>query len=256
MMVTVTRSAVPAGTRCEAMTESRGKHPRRRLIAGAVFLVLMVAAVWTLPLDVWLDAAAVWIAEHPRLGRALFLAGFVIGTALMVPGSVLTMSGGYLFGLAGGVPLVSLGTALGGTLAYLIGRTVARAWVQEKAAGDRRIAALDQAIAHRGFVVVMLSRLSLVIPFNVLNYAYGLTRIRLVPYFFATWIGMIPAVVLYVYLGSIAKNVDQLIGGEVEAGPAGRLLFVAGLFAIVALTWIIHRTATRALRREMGEDVE
>lgn len=238
------------------MSEETRKHPRGRLIGGVIFLAAMVIAVWTLPLDVWLDAAAGWIAEHPRLGRALFLAGFVLGTALMVPGSVLTMSGGYLFGLTGGVPLVSLGTALGGTLSYLIGRTVAREWVKEKVAGDRRIAALDQAIAQRGFVVVMLSRLSLLIPFNVLNYAYGLTRIRVVPYFFATWIGMIPAVVLYVYLGSVAKNVDQLVGGDVETGMAGKTLFVVGLLAIVAVTWIIHRTATRALRREMGEDLE
>lgn len=229
---------------------------RRRLVAGGLFLTAMIVAVWTLPLDVWLDAAAVWIDEHPTLGRALFVAGFTVGTALMVPGSVLTMSGGYLFGLAGGVPLVSLGTALGGTLSYLVGRTVAREWVQQKVAGDRRIAALDQAIAHRGFVVVMLTRLSLLLPFNLLNYAYGLTRIRLVPYFFATWLGMIPAVTLYVYLGSIAKNVDQLVGGEVESGIAGKLLFGAGLLAIVAVTWIIHRTATRALRREMGEGLE
>jgi uncharacterized membrane protein YdjX (TVP38/TMEM64 family) len=165
------------------------------------------------------------------------------------------MSGGYLFGLTGGVPLVSLGTALGGTLACVIGRTVARDWVKEKVADDRRIAALDHAIAHRGFVVVLLSRLSLLIPFNVLNYAYGLTRVRVLPYFFATWIGMIPAVVLYVYLGSIAKNVDQLVGGDVEAGVAGKALFVVGLIAIVAATWIIHRTATRALQREMGEEL-
>ncbi|WP_405231571.1 TVP38/TMEM64 family protein [Lentisalinibacter salinarum] len=238
------------------MSEAAKTGARRRFVAGGLFLIAMIVAVWTLPLDVWLDAAAVWIAEHPTLGRALFVAGFTVGTALMVPGSVLTMSGGYLFGLAGGVPLVSLGTALGGTLSYLVGRTVAREWVQQKVAGDRRIAALDQAIAHRGFVVVMLTRLSLLLPFNLLNYAYGLTRIRLVPYFFATWIGMIPAVTLYVYLGSVAKNVDQLVDGDVEAGIAGKLLFGAGLLAIVAVTWIIHRTATRALRREMGEDLE
>ncbi|MEJ2601950.1 MAG: TVP38/TMEM64 family protein [Gammaproteobacteria bacterium] len=237
------------------MTEPHRKNPRGRLIAGAVFLAAMVVAAWTLPLDTWLDAASVWIADHPRLGRGLFVAGFVLGTALMVPGSVLTMSGGYLFGLSGGVPLVSLGAALGGTLACVIGRTVARDWVKEKVADDRRIAALDHAIAHRGFVVVLLSRLSLLIPFNVLNYAYGLTRVRVLPYFFATWVGMIPAVVLYVYLGSIAKNVDQLVGGDVEAGMAGKALFIVGLIAIVAATWIIHRTATRALQREMGEDL-
>ncbi len=237
------------------MSDSSGNNPRGRLLAGAIFLAAMVIAVWTLPLDVWLDAASVWIADHPRLGRGLFLVAFVLGTALMVPGSVLTMSGGYLFGLIGGVPLVSIGTALGGTLAYLVGRTVARDWVKKKVADDRRIAALDHAIAHRGFVVVLLSRLSLLIPFNVLNYAYGLTRVRLLPYFFATWVGMLPAVVLYVYLGSIARNVDQLVAGDVEAGMAGKALFVVGLIAIVAATWIIHRTATRALQREMGEDL-
>ncbi len=229
-------------------------NPRRRLIAGGLFLTAMIVAVWTLPLDLWLDAASGWIAANPWLGRGAFVTAFVLGTALMVPGSVLTMSGGYLFGLAGGVPLVSVGTALGGTLAWFIGRTLARDWVAEKVSGNRRIAALDKAIAHRGFVVVVLTRLSLLIPFNLLNYAYGLTRVRVLPYFFATWIGMLPAVTLYVYLGSVAKNVDQLVSGDPQAGVAGELLFAAGLVAIAAATWIIHRTATRALEREIGEE--
>lgn len=235
-------------------TTSGGGNPRRRLIAGALFLTAMIIAVWTLPLDKWLDAASVWIAANPWLGRGLFVTAFVLGTALMVPGSVLTMSGGYLFGLAGGVPLVSIGTALGGTLALLVGRTVARDWVEQKVSGNRRIAALDKAIEQRGFVVVALTRLSLLIPFNVLNYAYGLTRVRILPYFLATWLGMLPAVTLYVYLGSVARNVDQLVSGEVEAGLAGKLLFAAGLLAIVLATWVIHRTATRALQREIGEE--
>lgn len=237
-------------------SDSRAGSPRGRLIAGGLFLTAMIIAVWTLPMDEWLDAASVWISAHPVWGRCLFLLAFVLGTALMVPGSVLTMSGGYLFGVTGGVPIVSAGTALGGTLAYLVGRTVARDWVREKVAGDRRIAALDKAIAHRGFVVVALTRLSLVLPFNLLNYAYGLTRVRLLPYFLATWIGMLPAVTLYVYLGSIAKNVDQLVSGDLEAGVAGKVLFGIGLVAIAAATFVIHRTATRALRSEIGEDLD
>lgn len=226
--------------------------PHGRLIAGGLLLLAVVIAVWTLPLAEWLDAASGWIGANPWLGRAVFVGGFALGSVMMVPGSVLTMSGGYLFGLLGGVPLVSLGVVLGAAGAYLVARYLARDWVAAQVAGNERLAALDHALAERSFLVVVLTRLSLLIPFNLLNYAYGISRVRPLPYIFATWLGMIPAVTLYVYLGSVAKNVDQLVSGETDTGLAGEVLFFVGLAAIVVATIVIHRTATRALKDRLA----
>ncbi len=233
-------------------TPARGGG-RGRAVAGALLLAMVLVAVFTLPLDVWLDGARGWIDRNPLLGRVLFVAGFAVGAACMVPGSVLTMSAGYLFGLAGGVPLALIGSALGAGIAALVSRTLLRGWLSRSFADSRRFQAVDRAIASRGFVIVLLTRLSLLIPYNVLNVMFGLTRIRLVTLVAATALGMVPAVALYVYLGSAARDVTDIIGGQVDTGRAGTVLFVVGLAAVAVATWLIHRTATRALKRELGE---
>ncbi len=235
------------------MPETHAASQRRRLVLAAAFLGVVLVAVWTLPLTQWLDAATHWIDVHPATGRTAFVAAYILGTVLMVPGSVLAMSGGYLFGLAGGLPLVSLGTAFGALFACAAGRGVARDFVAEATATNPRFAALDRALAKRGFLVIVLTRLSLLLPYNLLNYAYGLTRIRYRTYFIATWLGMLPANALYAYLGSIAHDVEAIVSGDVESGRAGQIAFVAGLAALLLVSWIIHRTATRELRKQMGE---
>ena len=226
---------------------------RHRAVVAGVLLIVILIAFGTLPLTRWLDAAGLWIQANPATGGAIFLVIFAAGGALMIPGSLLTMSGGYLFGLYGGVVLVSIGSALGAVAACFVSRNLAREWLAQKFESDPRFHAIDTAIESRGLFIVLLTRLSLLIPYNVLNMVFGLTRVPYRTLMFGTWIGMLPAVVLYVYLGSIAKNVGQLISGELQAGMAGRVLFLVGLAAVVVATAVIHRTATRALKRELGE---
>ena len=110
---------------------------------------------------------------------------------------------------------------------------------------------LEQALRTRGFLVVFLTRLSLVIPFAVLNYAYGVSSVALSRYVPATALGMLPAVALYVYLGSVASDVDTLLAGT-AGGPGGTIIVVAGVLVMVLVTWIIHRTATAELRKHMS----
>lgn len=227
---------------------------RHRVILGIVFLATIVAAAWALPFERWLDIASAWLNQHPVSGRLLFVLLFVVGTVLMIPGSLLTLIGGYLFGLLGGVPVVLAGVVLGAAAAALLSRTIARDWIAGKIRDDPRFVAIDDAIAGKAFVLVVLSRLSLLMPFNLLNVIYGLTRIPLSTLAVASGIGMIPAVVLYVYLGSLASSVDQLLSGDFDSGWAGRVLLVVGLVTVVAVTFIIHRTATSALKRELARN--
>lgn len=232
----------------------KGRALRRRLVGGALALSAVLIALWTLPLAEWLDAARVWIAAHPVPGRALFVLALALATVLMVPGSFLAMSAGYLFGLWPGVALASIGTTLGALAACLAGRTLARPLVADAMAGNPRLGALDSALERRGFLVVVLTRLSLLLPYNLLNYAYGLTAIRLRTYVPATLLGMLPALTLYGYLGTLADDVQDVVAGDPAQGVSGMAVTGIGLVALVLAVYVVHRTATAELKKHMKKD--
>jgi uncharacterized membrane protein YdjX (TVP38/TMEM64 family) len=225
----------------------------RRILLFAITLAALAVAVFTLPVADALAWLLEWIDGHRRSAWAVYVAVYVAACVLLVPGSILTLAAGALFGLLQGTILVSVASVTGATAAFLIGRTMARDWVSHKVESMRRFRALDRALAHGGFTVVLLTRLSPLIPFNLLNYAYGLTAVKLRDYVLASWIGMLPATVLYVYVGSAAASIAKIARGEVEAGMAGRIFFVIGLAATVAVTVLVTRLASRTLERELDE---
>jgi uncharacterized membrane protein YdjX (TVP38/TMEM64 family) len=234
-------------------------RPRRRswkpIAFGAAILAVAVCVV-LLPVTDWALAALGWIEAHRRLAWIVYIVGYVVATVLLIPGSILTLGAGFVFGLPIGVAVVSAGSVLGAVSAFLVGRFFARDWVAARIAGMPRFRALDRATRHEGFVIVLLARLSPLFPFNVINYGFGITSVRLRDYFLASWVGMLPATVLYVYFGSLAKSLAELAGGELETGTAGIALFAVGLVATLALTVVITRKATRALgaHLEPGEN--
>src|SRR5688500_5561723 len=115
-------------------------------------------------------------------GAALFGAVYVVAVVAMVPGSILTLAAGCLYGPLWGTALISPASVLGATLAFLLGRSVARRWVEGKLRDRPRFQAVDRAVQGGGFRVVLLLRLSPLLPFNLLNYALGLTGVRLWKY--------------------------------------------------------------------------
>jgi uncharacterized membrane protein YdjX (TVP38/TMEM64 family) len=142
---------------------------------------------------------------------------------------------------------------VGAAGAFLTGRYFARGWVAEKLNDLPRFAALDAAVADNGALIVLLTRLSPVLPFNLLNYAFGLTAVRFSTYVGVSWVGMIPGTVLYVYLGSIASDLTELLTGEVGESPVGNWPLYVGLIATLLLTVVISRIATRTLREKLDE---
>jgi uncharacterized membrane protein YdjX (TVP38/TMEM64 family) len=221
----------------------------------ALLLVLLVTAIVAvaagLPLTRWLADGAAWAGHHPLGAGALFVAAYTVAAVLAVPGTLLTLGAGFTFGLVLGVALVSAGSVLGAIAAFLLGRFVARGWVARRIADSPRWRALDSATRHDAFTLVLLARLSPLLPYNMLNYAFGLTDVRLRDYALGSWIGMLPATVLYVYIGSLAKNVPALTSGHLDASWATRALLVGGLIATVGLTLLIAQRATRALRHRL-----
>jgi len=225
---------------------------RGKAIVLVFALAAVVALALVLPMRAWLGAGLAWIDAHRAIAWLVYVAGYVVATVLLVPGSVVTLAGGFLFGLVLGVIVVSAGSLLGATCAFLIGRFFARDWVAERIAGLPKFRALYRATANDGFTIVLLARLSPLFPFNLLNYGLGLTAVSLRHYFLASWIGMLPGTILYVYLGTLAADLTALVTDGIETGAAGRALLVVGFAATLGLTVLITRKATRALRAELA----
>ena len=219
----------------------------------ALFLVAMLAVVALLPVRQWLTVALVWTESHRHLAWILFIGMYLAATVLVVPGTILTLAAGFAFGVPVGAMLVSAGSLAGASAAFLVGRFLARDWVAGRVATWRTFDALDKAAGQEGFVIVLLTRLSPLFPFNLLNYAFGLTAVRFRDYVLASWIGMAPAIVLYVYIGSAAQSATELAEGEFAAGAGGTVLFAAGLIATLVLTIFITRKATRTLAQHLEE---
>ena len=180
------------------------------------------------------------------LAPVLFIILYILGAILFVPGSVLTIGAGVLFGLLWGSIYVSIGATIGATAAFLIGRYLARDWVRRQLEGNRKFGAIDDAVGREGWKIVLLTRLSPVFPFNLLNYAFGLTAVTLRDYLLATWIGIMPGSVLYVYLGSLGGNLAA--SGESHRTPAQWALDVVGLAATLGVAIYASRLASRALK--------
>lgn len=220
-----------------------------------VKLLLVLAVVAALILGgrrfaVFLPAFADWVRAQGAAGPAVFIAGYVLATVAFIPGSALTLAAGAIFGLGRGVLYVFIGAAAGSAAAFLVSRHFARGWIEKRLAGNERFAAIDRAVGAEGRKIVFLLRLSPVVPFNLLNYALGLTRVRFVDYLVAS-IGMLPGTILYVYYGKLAGEVAALAGGGRTAprGAGYYAVLLVGLAATVIATTIVTRISRRALSR-------
>lgn len=179
--------------------------------------------------------------------EALFVGAYVLATVAFLPGSALTLGAGAAFGLWKGFALVSAGSTLGACAAFLVGRHLLRGWVSKKLAAVPAFAAVAGAVGAEGWKVVLLTRLSPVLPFNLLNYAYGLTTVGFWEYALASWIGMIPGTLLYVYLGAAAGEAAR--GGSRARTPAEWAFYAGGLAATAVAAWLVGRAAKRALKK-------
>ena len=191
------------------------------------------------------DALGAW-------GPVVFVVGYALAVVAFVPGSILTLIAGALFGLAKGTGLVLVAATLGASAAFLISRYLARDPVERRLAGHPRFAAIDRAVGAEGRKIVFLLRLSPLFPFTLLNYALGITRVRFADYVVAS-VGMLPGTLLYVYYGQVAGDVARLAGGvTVRHDAAYYAVLSLGLVATVIVTTVVARTARRALQDATG----
>src|SRR5215471_19039521 len=214
----------------------------------ATAVVAVVVAVQYFHVQDVLKAALDWIGKLGPWGPVIFIGLYVVATVFFIPGSVLTLGAGALFGVALGSVCVSISATLGATAAFLVGRYLARDAIARKIEKNQTFVTIDRAVADEGWKIVLLTRLSPVFPFTLLNYAFGLTRVKLSHYVLASWIGMIPGTVMYVYLGSLV-NVGA---GHRQRTTGEWVLYGVGLLATVAVTVFVTRVAKSALAKKIG----
>jgi uncharacterized membrane protein YdjX (TVP38/TMEM64 family) len=228
------------------------------LIAAAIAAMIVVAKQLSLAmlLQDALKDALTWVDSLGALAPLAFIAIYNVATVLLIPGSVLTLGSGILFGLGWGTLYVIVAATLGATIAFWIGRNFARGWVSRQLEKYPKFEAIDRAVAGQGFKIVALVRLSPLFPFNLLNYAFGITQVSLKDYVLGS-VGMIPGTILYVYLGSLLGNI-AMIGAKTGAiDPQTEkiqwITKIVGLGITIAVSAYITRVAKKALDASIAE---
>ena len=237
------------GRNAESTSEAGSNRGGRWIkVIAVVGLIAAIAAVAN-----YFDLSAIsqsLVDAKDRLGiwfPVLFIAIYVVATVLFIPASAITLLAGGMFGVGMGTVYVSIGSTLGATLAFLLGRHTLRRFIRAKIDGNGKFSAIDDAVGKEGWKIVGLTRLSPAFPFGLLNYAYGLTKVSLRDYVLASWIGMMPGTVLYVYLGAIGTAATDSQGRT----PGEWALLAVGLVATAAVTIYVTKVARNALSRRL-----
>lgn len=209
----------------------------------ALFLLLAAGITFAVIYRDQFNAIALenWIKDAGAAGPVIFILIYAAGTVLFLPGSVLTLAGGALFGPILGVVINLTGATLGAMASFLIARYLAHGWVERKTGG--RIKTLMDGVEAEGWRFVAFTRLVPLFPFNLLNYALGLTRIKFAHYVAATIVFMLPGAIAYTYLGYVGR---EAIGGGEDL--IQKVMLALALLALVAF---IPRLITQIRKKPM-----
>jgi uncharacterized membrane protein YdjX (TVP38/TMEM64 family) len=201
-----------------------------------------------------IQTVLLWVQQLGPWGVLVYILLYNLATIFFIPGSLLTLGGGAIYGLGWGTVYVFTAATLGAILAFLIGRYVAKDWVDHKIAGNPSFQAIANAVSTNGFKIVLLTRLSPIFPFNLLNYAFGVTRVSLKDYSLGS-IGMLPGTVMYVYLGSLVGDIARL-GTQPDLSPQAQAaqwaIKIIGFIATIAVSVYVTRIAQKALRQTVA----
>lgn len=205
------------------------------LVALVVWAIIHRDDVDVASFETWLNDLGPWAAP-------LFVLVYAVGAVAFLPGSVMTLAGGAVFGPVQGALLSLAGATLGATGAFLIARFLGGEWVARRLAG--RLERLVRGIERDGWRFVAFVRLVPLFPFNVVNYGLGLTRIRLAPYVVATALCMIPGAAGYAFLGHAGREAAAGAQTAVQAGLIGLALLAAAVFLLPRLARLLRSVKT------------
>lgn len=197
----------------EKPTENCSQRTLKKIVTYCIICIVvasLIIALKYIPIQELLKAALIWVESLGIWGAIVFIIIYNLATVLFIPGSILTMGGGVIFGIFWGSIYVFIASTLGATIAFVIGRYLSRDWVCKQLENYPKFKAIDKAVVKEGLKIVFLTRLCPFFPFNLLNYAFGVMQVSLKNYILGSF-GMIPGTVMYVYLGSLMGDI-ALIG--------------------------------------------
>jgi uncharacterized membrane protein YdjX (TVP38/TMEM64 family) len=236
----------------DTVTTEDGIARRRWATVGLAAIAVGGVLLWLvgfrhLPVLHDLPRLGQWIQAQGPLAPVVFVAGYVLAELLFAPALPLTLLAGLLFGPFWGTVYVSVASTLAATLAFMIARSALRERIQRWIASKPRLRELDAAVAEHGWRILIVTRLVPLFPFNIQNFAYGLTRIRLRAYILLSWICMLPGTVAYTLAGgALAEGVRDARRTVMYLALAGILLIALSLLP----RWLERRSrAARTLLR-------
>src|SRR5213079_325517 len=167
---------------------------------------------------------------------------------LLLPGGILSIGGGFFFGLWWGFLIALIGNVAGAAISFLIGRTIGRRWLQRRLERSKSLYALEPAVEHEGWKLILLSQLHPLFPTSLMNYLYGLTRIRFRTCMIWIAIGQAPGLFLYAYLGTLGQLGLRLARGQTHPRMYEYWVWGGGLLISLAILVLMGRIALRVLR--------
>jgi uncharacterized membrane protein YdjX (TVP38/TMEM64 family) len=180
-----------------------------------------------------IDAFGVW-------GPALFIGGYALAELAFVPALPLTLLGGLIFGPVRGTIIVSIGATLGAALAFLAARYLARGLVEAWVRANPRLARIDAAVEEHGWRILMITRLVPLFPFNLQNFAYGLTRMSFWTFVGLSWLCMLPGTAAFALAGGAL--------GEGAADPRRTLGYLGAAAILIVVVSLLPRWLRRRSR--------
>jgi uncharacterized membrane protein YdjX (TVP38/TMEM64 family) len=203
---------------------------RSRRVWLLIFAGILIALISSqLPIQEWLKGLKGWLSSLGPNAMPAFIALYLLATILGLPNILLILIAGTMFGFGKGVIVASIADTLGAIACFLIGRTIARQRIKQWMSRHPTFAQLDQAVGKKGWKILLLTRLSPLVPSNILNYGFSCTKVNFWQYVFFSWLGMLPVIVLYVYLGSFGLSLLQegLTPRKLALQAAGAVLAIA-----------------------------
>eukprot|EP00252_Welwitschia_mirabilis_P022451 TRINITY_DN6071_c0_g1_i1.p1 TRINITY_DN6071_c0_g1~~TRINITY_DN6071_c0_g1_i1.p1 ORF type:complete len:269 (+),score=30.12 TRINITY_DN6071_c0_g1_i1:325-1131(+) len=226
-----------------------------RITVVVVIAVIFVTACFTLPIEKILKSFLVWIDRSlGKWGPLVLALAYVPLTVLAVPASILTLGGGYLYGLPIGFIADSIGSTAGATAAYFVGKMVGRSYVLSKLKDRPQFEAIVIATQRSGFKIVFLLRLAPLLPFNILNYLFSLTPIGVWEYVVASWLGMMPITFALVYVGTTIKDLSDVTHGWKEVSLSNWIFLSISIIATVVLMILVTRVAKNSLNEALNNE--
>jgi uncharacterized membrane protein YdjX (TVP38/TMEM64 family) len=219
----------------------------QKILRAAIVIAVLVAFVLALR---WVNNSGMlkrgleWVRELGPWGPVAFIVMYVAAVVVFLPAAILTLGGGFVFGMLWGSIYVLIGATIAANVAFLLGRHLARDWIARRFESQPKFKALDDAVAREGWKIAALVRFAPVFPFSWTSYGFGLTRIPLWEYFLANF-AMIPGTLMYVYFGTLLSDVTQ----KVEKPPW--IKWVIGALTVAVILYVT-RFAKRALSRKIS----